>query len=110
MLFASLILSIAFIGCVCVLIKAGGDEKSSYPVIEYRQPDIHIHNNNNSHGGYSNSHGGCATTNNTTTDNVSEEMIRQEIENLREDIKRKQQLYMETLEQLNEFDRIINNK
>ena len=61
MILASLILSIAFMVCMCVLIKIGeeGEKSSSFSTDNIiKQPEIHIHNNNNSHGGYSSSHGG----------------------------------------------------
>ena len=128
MLFASLILSVAFVGCICVLIKAGGGD-SSPPVIEYRQPDIHIHNNNNSHGGYSTSHGSssdstsnggsstsdsvsdsCSNNDNRTTDNISEEVVRQEIERLRAEFMKKQELDMRTLQELDRVSELLNNR
>lgn len=56
MLFASLILSATFASSMFALTKASkveGESSSS----SVKQPDIHIHNNNNSHGGYSTSYG-----------------------------------------------------
>ena len=95
MVLASLILSVAFICSMCILvIVSKGDEKSSSTVVEYKQPDIHIYNNNNS--------------NNKTTDNVSEDMVKEELAQLRNELERKQQLDMEILEQLNKLDELIN--
>ena len=135
MLIASLILSGVFIISMCVLVVfSKGDVKAS---LEYKQPDIHIHNNNNSHGGSSssNSHGGTSSSNSdsdgyggqsdsysesksanynsnpkTTTsisneDNVSEDMIKRELDALRNELIRKQQLDMDVLEQLDRLDR-----
>ena len=95
MVLASLILSVAFICSMCILvIVSKGDEKSSSTVVEYKQPDIHIYNNNNS--------------NNKTTDNVSEDMVKEELAQLRNELERKQQLDMEIMEQLNKLDELIN--
>lgn len=103
MILASLILSVAFICSMCILvIVSKGDEKSSSTVVEYKQPDIHIYNNNNSHGGNS------ISSNNTTTDNVSEDMVKEELAQLRNELARKQQLDMEIMEQLNKLDNLIN--
>ena len=90
MALASLILSVAFICSMCILVIASkGDEKSSSTVIEYKQPEIHIHNNNNS--------------NNKTTDNVSEDMVKEELAQLRNELERKQRLDMEILDKLDEL-------
>ena len=64
MIQASLILSIAFLGCMCVVLIAGRKGDAQASPVEYKQPDIHIHNNNNSHGGNSNSysHGGTSAS------------------------------------------------
>ena len=104
MLFASLILSITFVICIFALSKIGGDGSLS-------SSDIHIHNNNNSHGGYSSSHGGSITNNiSKSEDSVSEDVIKQEIERLREEFMRKQQLDMETLQELDRLSELINKK
>ena len=69
MLIECLILSIAFIVCMCVLIKIGeeGEKSSSFSTDNIiKQPEIHIHNNNNSHGGYSSSHGGSSDSNSSS--------------------------------------------
>lgn len=121
MLLESLILSIAFIVCVCVLIKIGREDdfSPSFSTNDniVKQPEIHIHNNNNSHGGYSSSNStsdsnsendNIDTTNSTTTDNVSEDMVKRELDQIRNELERKQQLDMEILEQLNKLDKLIN--
>ena len=139
MIQASLILSIAFLGCMCIVLIAGRKGDAQASPVEYKQPDIHIHNNNNSHGGNSNSysHGGtsasdsdgyggqsdshsrggnsnsCSKNNNsnkknsssnsntiTTEDNVSEQIIKDHINKLREELANQQQLDVEMLEQL----------
>ena len=74
MILASLILSLAFIVCMCVLIKIGeeGEKSSSFSTDNIiKQPEIHIHNNNNSHGGYSNSHGGSSNSRGYGGDSMS---------------------------------------
>ena len=82
MLIESLILFIAFIVCMCVLIVVGkGDEKSSSNNTD-KQPEIHIHN---------------------TTDSVSENMVKKELAQLRNELERKQRLDMEVLEKLDEL-------
>ena len=82
MLIESLILFIAFIVCMCVLVVVGkGDEKSSSNNTD-KQPEIHIHN---------------------TTDNVSEDMVKKELAQLRNELERKQRLDMEVLEKLDEL-------
>ena len=81
MLLESLILFIAFIICMCVLIVVGKEgEKSSSN--NDKQPEIHIHN---------------------TTDNVSENMVKEELAQLRNELERKQRLDMEVLEKLDEL-------
>ena len=83
MLIESLILFIAFIICMCVLVVVGKeDEKSSSNNNTDKQPEIHIHN---------------------TTDNVSENMVKEELAQLRNEIERKQRLDMEVLEKLDEL-------
>ena len=80
MLLESLILFIAFIICICVLVVMDKEgEKSSS---NNKQPKIHIHN---------------------TTDNVSENMVKEELAQLRNEIERKQRLDMEVLEKLDEL-------
>lgn len=75
--------------------------------------------NSNGYGGDSNSDSYCnsksdsvSRNNNSntkiTTDNVSEDMVRQELDELRNELMRKQQLDMELLEQLNKLDKLIN--
>ena len=82
MLIESLILFIAFIVCMCVLVVVDkGDEKSSSNNTD-KQPEIHIHN---------------------TTDSVSENMVKEELAQLRNEIERKQRLDMEVLEKLDEL-------
>ena len=72
----------AFIVCMCVLVVVGkGDEKSSSNNTD-KQPEIHIHN---------------------TTDSVSEDMVKKELAQLRNEIERKQRLDMEVLEKLDEL-------
>ena len=81
MLIESLILSMAFIICMCVLVVVDkGDEKSSSN--NDKQPEIHIHN---------------------TTDNVSENMVKGELAQLRNELERKQRLDMEVLDKLDEL-------
>lgn len=83
MLIESLILFIAFIVCMCVLVVVDkGDEKSSSNDVESKQPEIHIHN---------------------ITDSVSEDMVKEELAQLRNEIERKQRLDMEVLEKLDEL-------
>lgn len=85
MLIESLILFIAFIVCMCVLVVVDkGDEKSSSNNNTDKQPEIHIHNN-------------------SYTDNVSEDMVKEELAQLRNEIERKQRLDMEVLEKLDEL-------
>ena len=82
MLIESLILSIAFIVCMCVLVVVDkGDEKSSSNNAD-KQPEIHIHN---------------------TTDSVSENMVKEELAQLRNELERKQRLDMEVLDKLDEL-------
>ena len=82
MLIESLILSMAFIVCMCVLVVVGkGDEKSSSNNTD-KQPEIHIHN---------------------TTDSVSENMVKEELAQLRNELERKQRLDMEVLDKLDEL-------
>lgn len=81
MLLESLILFIAFIICMCVLIVVGREgEKSSSN--NDKQPEIHIHN---------------------TTDNVSENMVKEELAQLRNELERKQRLDMEVIDKLDEL-------
>ena len=81
MLLESLILFIAFIICMCVLIVVGKEgEKSSSN--NDKQPEIHIHN---------------------TTDNVSENMVKEELAQLRNELERKQRLDMEVLDKRDEL-------
>ena len=85
MLIESLILFIAFIVCMCVLVVVDkGDEKSSSNNNTDKQPEIHIHNN-------------------SYTDNVSEDMVKEELAQLRNELERKQRLDMEVLEKLDEL-------
>ena len=73
----------AFIVCMCVLVVVGkGDEKSSSNNNTDKQPEIHIHN---------------------TTDSVSENMVKEELAQLRNELERKQRLDMEVLEKLDEL-------
>lgn len=112
MLFASLILSATFAGSIVALNKASkleGEASSS----SVKQPEIHIHNNNNSHGGYSssNSHGGSTTNNiSKSEDSVSEDVIKQEIDRLRAEFMRKQELDLRTLQELDRLSELINKK
>ena len=81
MLLESLILFIAFIICICVLVIVGKEgEKSSSN--DDKQPEIHIHN---------------------TTDNVSENMVKEELTQLRNELERKQRLDIEVLDKLDEL-------
>ena len=83
MLIESLILFIAFIVCMCVLVVVDKEgEKSSSNNVESKQPEIHIHN---------------------TTDSVSENMVKEELAQLRNEIERKQRLDMEVLDKLDEL-------
>ena len=83
MLIESLILSMAFIICMCVLVVVGkGDEKSSSNDNNDKQSEIHIHN---------------------TTDSVSENMVKEELAQLRNELERKQRLDMEVLDKLDEL-------
>ena len=85
MLIESLILFIAFIVCMCVLVVVDKEgEKSSSNNNTDKQPEIHIHNN-------------------SYTDNVSENMVKEELAQLRNEIERKQRLDMEVLEKLDEL-------
>ena len=85
MLIESLILFIAFIVCMCVLVVVDKeDEKSSSNNNTDKQPEIHIHNN-------------------SYTDNVSEDMVKEELAQLRNEIERKQRLDMEVLDKLDEL-------
>ena len=85
MLIESLILSMAFIVCMCVLVVVDKEgEKSSSNNNTDKQPEIHIHNN-------------------SYTDNVSEDMVKKELAQLRNELERKQRLDMEVLEKLDEL-------
>ena len=71
-----------FIVCMCVLVVVDkGDEKSSSNNTD-KQPEIHIHN---------------------TTDSVSENMVKEELAQLRNELERKQRLDMEVLDKLDEL-------
>ena len=75
----------AFIVCMCVLVVVGKEgEKSSSNNNTDKQPEIHIHNN-------------------SYTDNVSEDMVKEELAQLRNEIERKQRLDMEVLDKLDEL-------
>ena len=66
---------------MCVLIVVGKEgEKSSSN--NDKQPEIHIHN---------------------TTDNVSENMVKEELAQLRNELERKQRLDMEVIDKLDEL-------
>ena len=81
MLLECLILFIAFIICMCVLVVVDKEgEKSSSN--NDKQPEIHIHN---------------------TTDNVSENMVKEELAQLRNELERKQRLDMEVIDKLDEL-------
>lgn len=81
MLLESLILFIAFIICICVLVVMDKEgEKSSSN--NDKQPEIHIHNN---------------------IDNVSENMVKEELAQLRNELERKQRLDMEVIDKLDEL-------
>ena len=83
MLLECLILSIAFIICMCILVVMDKEgEKSSSN--DDKQPEIHIHNN-------------------SYTDNVSEDMVKEELAQLRNELERKQRLDMEVSEKLDEL-------
>lgn len=83
MLIESLILSMAFIVCMCVLVVVDKEgEKSSSNNNTDKQPEIHIHN---------------------ITDSVSEDMVKGELAQLRNEIERKQRLDMEVLDKLDEL-------
>ena len=82
MLIESLILSIAFIVCMCVLVVVDKEDEKSSSNNTDKQPEIHIHN---------------------TTDSVSENMVKEELAQLRNEIERKQRLDMEVLEKLDEL-------
>ena len=85
MLIESLILFIAFIVSMCVLVVVDKEgEKSSSNNNTDKQPEIHIHNN-------------------SYTDNVSENMLKEELAQLRNEIERKQRLDMEVLDKLDEL-------
>lgn len=112
MLFASLILSATFASSMFALTKASKVEGESSPS-SVKQPEIHIHNNNNSHGGYSssNSHGGSATNNiSANEDSVSEDIIKQEIDRLRMEFMKKQELDMRTLQELDRVSELLNKR
>lgn len=114
MILASLILSTTFVGSMCALLIAGKDEKSSSSATEYKQPEIHIHNN--SYGGNcsSVSYGGNSTSRNDnihsehTTDNVSEQMINEKFNNLHEDMTNHQQYDDVIMEQIDLLNRFMN--
>lgn len=82
MLIESLILFIAFIVCMCVLVVVDKEGEKSSSNNTDKQPEIHIHN---------------------TTDSVSENMVKEELAQLRNEIERKQRLDMEVLEKLDEL-------
>ena len=72
--------------CILVVVDKEGEKSSSNNNTD-KQPEIHIHN---------------------TTDSVSENMVKEELAQLRNEIERKQRLDMEMLEQLNKLDELIN--
>ena len=82
MLIESLILFIAFIVCMCVLVVVDKEGEKSSSNNTNKQPEIHIHN---------------------TTDSVSENMVKEELAQLRNELERKQRLDMEVLEKLDEL-------
>ena len=84
MLLESLILFIAFIICMCVLIVVGREGEKSSSNNTDKQPEIHIHNN-------------------SYTDNVSEDMVKEELAQLRNELERKQRLDMEVIDKLDEL-------
>ena len=67
--------------CVLVVVGKEGEKSSSN---NDKQPEIHIHNN-------------------SYTDNVSENMVKEELAQLRNELERKQRLDMEVLEKLDEL-------
>ena len=69
--------------CVLVVVDKEGEKSSSNNNTD-KQPEIHIHNN-------------------SYTDNVSEDMVKEELAQLRNEIERKQRLDMEVLEKLDEL-------
>ena len=69
--------------CVLVVVDKEGEKSSSNNNTD-KQPEIHIHNN-------------------SYTDNVSENMVKEELAQLRNEIERKQRLDMEVLEKLDEL-------
>ena len=82
MLIESLILSIAFIICICVLVVVEKEGEKSSSNNTDKQPEIHIHN---------------------TTDSVSENMVKEELAQLRNELERKQRLDMEVIDKLDEL-------
>ena len=96
MLILTLILSATFVGCICVLCIVGkeDDNKSSSASTNSNntiQPEIHVHNN-------------------ITTDNVSQDIIHEEIEKLRTEFIKKQELDIQVLEEIDGLQEILNNK
>ena len=67
--------------CVLVVMGKEGEKSSSN---NNKQPEIHIHNN-------------------SYTDSVSENMVKEELAQLRNEIERKQRLDMEVLDKLDEL-------
>lgn len=82
MLLESLILFIAFIICICVLVVMDREGEKSSSNNDDKQPEIHIHN---------------------TTDNVSENMVKEELAQLRNELERKQRLDIEVLDKIDEL-------
>ena len=69
--------------CVLVVVDKEGEKSSSNNNTD-KQPEIHIHNN-------------------SYTDSVSENMVKEELAQLRNEIERKQRLDMEVLDKLDEL-------
>ena len=69
--------------CVLVVVDKEGEKSSSNNNTD-KQPEIHIHNN-------------------SYTDNVSEDMVKEELAQLRNEIERKQRLDMEVIDKLDEL-------
>ena len=67
--------------CVLVVVGKEGEKSSSN---NDKQPEIHIHNN-------------------SYTDSVSEDMVKEELAQLRNELERKQRLDMEVLDKLDEL-------
>lgn len=121
------VLFASFVVSVSAMIMADRHEKSCSSAVENKQPEIHIHNNSyggnctstsyggssasgsNGYGGQSDSRSrGGSNSINTTTDNVSETIIRDEFNRLREDMMKQQNVDMETLECLDRLEQLMN--